>query len=81
MLVYIIQSSTTLIHSLVISVVMAINEIDQCTTARSLNQIQQKSTNEGERRYVFQWLWMKWKVVSTDYQLEVELVPTEHDLD
>jgi energy-converting hydrogenase Eha subunit B len=56
MLVHIIRSSTTLIHGLVIGVVMAINEIDQCTTVRSLGQIRQKSTKEKERRYVFQWL-------------------------
>jgi hypothetical protein len=60
---------------------MVINEIDQCTTARSLGQIQQKSTNEGEERYTFQWLCIKWRVVSTYYQLEVELVPAEYDLD
>jgi hypothetical protein len=60
---------------------MVINEIDQCTTVRSLDQIQKKSTKKGEKRYVFQWLWMKWRVVLTDYQLEVELVPAEHDLD
>jgi hypothetical protein len=48
---------------------------------RSLDQIQKKSTKKGEKRYVFQWLWMKWRVVLTDYQLEVELVPAEHDLD
>jgi hypothetical protein len=44
---------------LVSGVVMTIYEIDQCTTARSLGQIQQKSTKEGEGRYTFQWLWMK----------------------
>jgi hypothetical protein len=60
---------------------MAINEIDQCIMVRSLSQIQQKSTKEEEERYVFQWLWMKWRVVSTCYELEVELVPAEHDLD
>jgi hypothetical protein len=60
---------------------MVINEIDQCTTVRSLGQIQQKSTKEVEGRNTFQWLWMKWRVVSTDYQLEVKLVPAEHDLD
>jgi hypothetical protein len=27
------------------------------------------------------WLWMKWRIVSTGCQLEVELVPTKHDLD
>jgi hypothetical protein len=62
-------------------VVMAINEIGQCTTVRSLGQIQQKSTKEGEERYAFQWLWMKWRIVSTYYQLEIKLVPAEHDLD
>jgi hypothetical protein len=60
---------------------MAINEIDQCTTVRSLCYIQQKSTKEGEGRYVFQWLWMKWGVVSINYQLKIELVPAKHDLD
>jgi hypothetical protein len=60
---------------------MAINEIDQCTTVRSSGQIQQKSTKKGEGRYTFQWLWMKWRVISTGCQLEVELVSTEHDLD
>jgi hypothetical protein len=60
---------------------MTINEIDQYTMVRSLGRIQQKSTKEEERRYVFQWLWIKWRVVSTDYQLEFELVPAEHDLD
>jgi hypothetical protein len=55
MLVHIIQSSTTLTYGLVIGVVLAINEIDQCTTVRLLGQIQQKSTNEGEGRYAFQW--------------------------
>jgi hypothetical protein len=53
----------------------------QCTTVQSLGQIQQKLINEGEGRYAFQWLWMKWRIVSTSCQLEVELVPTEHDLD
>jgi hypothetical protein len=81
MLVRIIRFSIILIHGLVIGVVMVINEIDQCTTVRSLDQIQKKSTKKGEKRYVFQWLWMKWRVVLTDYQLEVELVPAEHDLD
>jgi hypothetical protein len=60
---------------------MAINEIDQCTTVQTLRQIQQKSTNAEEGRYAFQWLWMKWRVVTTDYQLEVEFVPEEYDLD
>jgi hypothetical protein len=60
---------------------MVINEIGQCTTFRSSCQIQQKSTKEGEGRYAFQWLWMKLRVVSISYQLEVELVPAEHDLD
>jgi hypothetical protein len=55
MLVHIIQSSTTLTYGLVIGVVLAINEIDQCTTVRLLGQIQQKSTNEGEGKYAFQW--------------------------
>jgi hypothetical protein len=80
-LVHIISSSTTLTHGLVIGVVMVINEIDQFTMVRSSGQIQQKSTKEGEGRYAFQWLWIKWRVISTDCQLEVELIPTEHDLD
>jgi hypothetical protein len=66
---------------MVIDVVMAINKIGQCTTVRSLGQIQQKLIKEREGRYRFQWLWMKWRIVSTGCQLEVELVPTEHDLD
>jgi hypothetical protein len=53
----------------------------QCTMIRSLGQIQQKSTKEGERRYAFQWLWIKWRVISTWCQLEVELVLAKHDLD
>jgi hypothetical protein len=60
---------------------MTINEIDQFTMVLSSGQIQQKSTKEGEGRYTFQWLWMKWRVVSTGCQLEVELISTEHDLD
>jgi hypothetical protein len=40
-----------------------------------------KSIKEREGRYAFQWLWRKWRIVSTCCQLEVELVPTEHDLD
>jgi hypothetical protein len=60
---------------------MTINEIDSYTMVRSSDQIQQRSTKEGEGRYTFQWLLMKWRVVSTDYQLEVELVPAEHILD
>jgi hypothetical protein len=60
---------------------MTINEIGQCTTVRSLGQIQQKSTKEEEGRYAFQWLLIKWRIVSTDYQLEVEFVPAEHNLD
>jgi hypothetical protein len=60
---------------------MAINDIDQCTMIRSLGRIQQKSIKEGERIYIFQWLWMKWRVVSTNYQLEVELIPAKYDLD
>jgi hypothetical protein len=60
---------------------MAINEIGQFTIVRSSGQIQQKLKKEGERRYAFQWLWMKWRVVSTGCQLEIELIPTEHDLD
>jgi hypothetical protein len=80
-LVHIISSSTTLTHGLVIGVVMKINEIGQCIMVRSSGQIQQKSTKEWEKIYAFQWLWMKWRVVSTDCQLEVELVPTEQDLD
>jgi hypothetical protein len=59
---------------------MAINEIGQCITVRSLGQIQQKSTKEEEGRYALQWLWMKWRVVSTDCQLEIELVPAKYDL-
>jgi hypothetical protein len=65
----------------VIGVVMAIDDICQCTMVRSLGQIQQKSTKQGEGRYAFQLLWIKWRVVSTGCQLEVELVPAEHDLD
>jgi hypothetical protein len=61
----------------VIDVVMTIYEIDQCTTVRSSGQIQQKLTKEEVGKYVFQWLWMKLRVV----QLEAELVPAEHDLD
>jgi hypothetical protein len=80
-LVHIISSSTTLTHGLVIGVVMAINKIGQCTTVRSLGQIQQKSTKEWEGRYAFQWLWMKWRIISTDCQLDVELIPRERDLD
>jgi hypothetical protein len=80
-LVHIIPSNITLTHGPVIDVFMAIYEIDQCTMVRSLGQIQEKSTKEGEGRYTFQWLWMKWRVVSTGCQLEVELVPAEHDLD
>jgi uncharacterized protein YjaG (DUF416 family) len=80
-LVHIIPSSTTLTNGLIIGVVMAIKEIDQFTMVRSSGQIQQKSTKEGEGRYTFQWLWMKWRVVSTCCQLEVELILTEHDLD
>jgi hypothetical protein len=34
-----------------------------------------KINKKGEGRYTFQWLWMKWRVISTDYQLEAELVP------
>jgi hypothetical protein len=60
---------------------MAINEIGQFIMVRSSGQIQQKSTKEGKGRYAFQWLWKKWRVVSTGCQLEVELIPTEHDLD
>jgi hypothetical protein len=60
---------------------MTINEIDSYTMVRSSDQIQQRSTKEGEGRYTFQWLLMKWRVVSTDYQLEVELVPAEYILD
>jgi hypothetical protein len=60
---------------------MAIDEIGQCIMVRSLGQIQQKSTKKGEGKYAFQWLWIKWRVVSTGCQLEVELVPTKHDLD
>jgi hypothetical protein len=80
-LVHIISSSITLTHCLVIGIVMPIDEIGQCTMVRSLGQIQQKSTKEGEGRYTFQWLWMKWRVVSTGCQLEIELVPIEYDLD
>jgi hypothetical protein len=67
MLIHIIPSNITLTHGSIINVVMTINEIGQCTTVRSLDQIQQKSTKEGEGSYAFQWLWMKWRVVSTDY--------------
>jgi MuDR family transposase len=80
-LVHIISFSTTLTHCMVIGVVMTINKIDICTTVQSLGQIQQKSIKKEEGRYAFQWLWMKWMIVSTGCQLEVELVPTEHDLD
>jgi hypothetical protein len=80
-LVRIISSNIILTHGLVIDVIMAINEISQCTMVRSLSQIQQKSTKKGEGKYAFQWLWMKWRVVSTGCQLEVGLVPAEHDLD
>jgi hypothetical protein len=45
-LVHIIPCSTILTHDLVIDVVMVINEINQCTTVRSLCQIQQKSRKE-----------------------------------
>jgi hypothetical protein len=58
---------------------MTINKIEQYTTVRSSGQIHKKSTNEREERYVSQWLWMKWRVVSIDYQLETELIPAEHD--
>jgi hypothetical protein len=40
-----------------------------------------KINKEMRIRYAFQWLWMKWRVVSIECQLEVELVPAEHDLD
>jgi hypothetical protein len=82
-LIHIIPSSITLTHGLVIGVDMTIDEIDQCTMVRSLGQIQQKSTKKGEGKYTFQWLWMKWRVISTGCQLEVEveLVPADHDLD
>jgi hypothetical protein len=80
-LVHIIPLSITLTHGLVIGVVMAINDISQCTMVRSLGLIQQKSTKEWEGRYTFQWLWMKWRVISIGCQLEVELVPVQHDLD
>jgi hypothetical protein len=60
---------------------MIINEIGQCTTVQSSGQIQQKSTKKREERYVFQWLWIKWRIISTDYQLKTELVSAEHDLD
>jgi hypothetical protein len=33
-----------------------------------------KINKERRRRYAFQWLWIKWRVVSIDYQLETELV-------
>jgi hypothetical protein len=79
-LVHIILFSIILTHGLVFDVVMTINEINQCTMVRSSGQIQQKSTKEGEGRYTFQWLWIKWRVVSTDYQLNVELISAEHDL-
>jgi hypothetical protein len=49
-LVHIIASNTTLIYDLVIDVVMTINEIDKCTTVRSLGQIQQKSTKKSRRK-------------------------------
>jgi hypothetical protein len=81
MLVHIIPSNIILTYGLVIDVVMTIDESDQCTTVRSLGQIQQKSTKEWEGRYTFQWLWMKWRVISIGCQLEVELVPVQHDLD
>jgi hypothetical protein len=41
-----------------------------------------KIQQRKEKEYThFNDLWMKWRVVSTGYQLEVELVPAEHDLD
>jgi hypothetical protein len=43
--------------------------------------MQQKSTKKEKGRYAFQWLWMKWRVVSINYQLEVELIPAEYNLD
>jgi hypothetical protein len=64
---HIISFTIILTHGLVIDVVMATNEIDQCTTVQSSGWIQQKSTKEEEERYVFQWLWMKWRIVSTDF--------------
>jgi hypothetical protein len=60
---------------------MAINEIGQFSMVWLSGQIQQKSTKEGEERYTFQWLWMKLRVVLTGCQLEIEIIPTEHDLD
>jgi hypothetical protein len=80
-LVHIITFSTTLTHGLVIGIVMTVNEIDQYTMVRSSGQIQQKSTKEVVGRYTFQWLWMKWRVISTDYQLEANLVPAKQNLD
>jgi hypothetical protein len=45
-----------------------------------IRQIQQKSTKEEEGICVFQWLWMKCMVISTDLQLKAELVRAEYDL-
>jgi hypothetical protein len=46
----------------------------------AIKEIGKNQQKEGENRYAFQWLWMKWRVISTDYQLEAELAPVEHDL-
>jgi hypothetical protein len=54
MLVHTITFKIISTHGLIIGVVTAINEIDQCTTVRSSDQIQQKLTEAGEGRYVFQ---------------------------
>jgi hypothetical protein len=40
-----------------------------------------KINKERGIRYTFQWLWIKWRVISTDCQLEIDLVPVEHYLD
>jgi hypothetical protein len=39
---------------MIIDVIMTINEIDQYTTVRSVDQIQQKITNKGKEIYTFQ---------------------------
>jgi hypothetical protein len=39
-----------------------------------------KINKKGEGRYIFQWLWMKYRAVSTDFQLEVVDIQVEHDL-
>jgi len=82
MLVYTIAFKIISTHSLIISVVMTINEIDQCTMIRSPYQIWQKSIEAEGRRYIFQWLWMILRVISADFQAgaENEDVKAEHNL-